>query len=284
MAHPTSPTVRRRRLASELRRLRESARLTCDDVGERLGCTGSRISRIETGRLGIRPGDVREMLDLYDVTGAEADRLIQLARDARQRGWWQAYNDVLTEEFKTFVGLEAEASSILDYEAHYVPGLLQTQAYARELFRVWRPSVDPSKVDRLTAVRMERQELLRGPNAPDLWVVIDETILRRNVGGPAVMREQLDRLLAASEYPNVTIQVVPFDAGAYVAMGSAFIVFEFPDALDESVAYMENLARGLYLEDKDEVAACTLAFNHLRAAALPDHESTALITEVAKGL
>ena len=111
MAGPTSPTVRRRRLASELRRLRERAKMTCDDVGERLSCTGSRISRIENGRLGIRPGDVREMLDLYNVTGEEAERLVQLAREARQRGWWQAYNDVLTEEFKTFVGLSTKASA-----------------------------------------------------------------------------------------------------------------------------------------------------------------------------
>ncbi|MDG4795487.1 helix-turn-helix transcriptional regulator [Micromonospora sp. WMMD1082] len=284
MAASTSPTLRRRRLASELRRLREQARLTCDEVGERLGCTGSRISRIEKGRLGIRPGDVHELLDVYGVTEPLRGQLLQLARDARKRGWWQVYNDVLTDEMKTFVGLETDATSIMNYEAHYIPGLLQTEAYARELFLAWRPSVTTETVEKLTKVRMARQTVLSSADRPTLWAVLDEAVLQRTVGGPGVMREQLHHLLTLSEHGMVTIQIVPFRSGAYHPLGSSFILFEFPDPRDQPVVYMENLAGGLYLEQPAEVAQCIVGFNHLRANALPDHDSAALIAQVAKSL
>ena len=284
MAASTSPTLRRRRLASELRRLREQAKLTCDEVGARIGCTGSRISRIENGRLGIRPGDVHELLEIYQVTGPLRDQLVQLAREARKRGWWQAYNDVLTDEMKTFVGLEAEATSIMNYEAHYIPGLLQTEAYARELFLAWRPSVSAEAVERLTRVRMARQDVLAKSDRPTLWAVLDEAVLQRAVGGPGVMREQLHHLLTLSEHGQVTLQIFPFRSGAYHPMGSGFIVFEFPEPADQPIVYLENLAGGLYLEDPAEVAQCIVGFNHLRANALPDHESAALIAQVAKSL
>ncbi|MBB5868406.1 transcriptional regulator with XRE-family HTH domain [Allocatelliglobosispora scoriae] len=284
MASANSPTVRKRRLCSELRRLREAARLTCDEVGQQIGCTGSRISRIESGRLGIRPGDVRELLDVYGVTGAEADALVLLAREARQRGWWQAYNDVMSHAFKTFVGLETEASAILSYESHYVPGLLQTPDYARELFLAVRPSYEAGKVERHTALRMARQSVLTSDSPPDFWVVMDEAVLRRTVGGPDIMRAQLERLTAAGEMPNVTLQVMPFTSGAHGGMGSGFMVFEFPDEIDSRVVYAENIAGATFLEEPSEITRCTVAFNHLRSAALPDVQSLALISQVAKSL
>ncbi|GHJ49472.1 transcriptional regulator [Catellatospora sp. TT07R-123] len=282
MVSAKSPTVRRRRLCGELRRLREAARMTCDEVGRELGCTGSRISRIESGRLGIRPGDVRELLDVYRVTGPEADRLVQLARDARQRGWWYAYNDVVSETMKTFVGLEAEASSIQNYEAHFVPGLLQAEPYARELFEGVRPTLDAETVQRRLALRMARQQVLHRADPPDAWFILDEAALRHRVGGAGVMRAQLDHLLEIGELPNVTVQVIPFAAGVHFGMGSGFVVFDFPDPLDTSVAHTENLVGAVFWEEQSEVDRCRVAFNHLRSAALSDVGSRVFIGDMAK--
>ncbi|MEV0455107.1 helix-turn-helix domain-containing protein [Catellatospora methionotrophica] len=284
MASAKSPTVRRRRLCGELRRLREAAGMTCEEVARQLECTASRISKIEGGRLGIRPGDVRELLDIYKISGAEADRLVLLAREARKRGWWHVYNDVTSDAFRTFVGLETEASSITSYEAHYIPGLLQTEDYARELFLAARPTLDPERVARRTELRMARQQLLTQASPPDLWVVLDEAVLRRRTGRPDVMRAQLEHLLLSGDLPNVTIQVVTFEAGFHYGMGSGFTIFQFPDPLDESVAYTENIAGAMFMEDKAEISRYSMAFNHLRSAALSDSRSKQLVSDVARSL
>jgi transcriptional regulator with XRE-family HTH domain len=284
MASAKSPTVRKRRLCSELRRLREAAKLTCDEVGQQIECTGSRISRIESGRLGIRPGDVRELLEVYGVTGPEADALVLLAREARQRGWWQAYSGVMSDSLKTLVGLEAEASSILSYEPFFVPGLLQTEGYARELFRTVRPTPDAEKVHRQTELRMARQQVLVAESPPDLWVVMEEATLRRRVGSAGIMKQQLAHLMVIGEMPNVTIQVVPFDSSVHFGMGSGFVVFGFPNVADTSVAYVESIAGALFMEEEAEINRCSMAFNHLRGAALTDAKSAALIAQVVKTL
>ena len=198
MAASPSPTVRRKRLGIELRRLREQADLTCEDVGHRLDCSGTRISRIETGRISIRPGDVRELLEIYGVTGAEADLLVQLAREARQKGWWHTYGRALPAWFEAYIGLEAAAVRFRDFQSMVIPGLLQTEEYARAVLRAAPYPGSADDIDRQVALRMERQNILAQPGPPDLWLVLAESVVRVQVGGPPVMRSQLRRLIDAS--------------------------------------------------------------------------------------
>jgi transcriptional regulator with XRE-family HTH domain len=180
-----SPTVRRRRLAAELRRLREAARMTCEEVAEHLECSASKISRVETGRSSVSPRDVRDMLEVYGVDAQQRDSLVQLARDSRQKGWWHAYNDTLQPWFVTYVGLETAASEIRNFEVDLIPGLLQTADYARAVIRAGNINVTDEEIERGVALRMERQPLLTRDKPPQLWAVIDEAALRRLVGGPA---------------------------------------------------------------------------------------------------
>jgi transcriptional regulator with XRE-family HTH domain len=271
-----SPTVGRRRLGLELRRLREAAGITIDTVADRLECSASKISRIETGHTGATPRDVRDMLAVYGVEGPAAEDLVQVARDARQKGWWHLYGAVLTG---AYVGLEAAATSIRTYEAQIVPGLLQTADYARTLIRCGRPETPAADVERRVHVRMARQSLLSQDDPLNLWVVLDETVFHRLVGGATVMRVQLDRLLAAAALPTVTIQVLPFSAGAHVAMEGSFTILGYDDAADPDVVFAENAAGGLFLEKDEELRQYHEIFDHLRATALAPGESKAFIAE-----
>jgi transcriptional regulator with XRE-family HTH domain len=281
MAATPSPTVRRKRLGIELRRLREQASLTCEDVGQRLDCSGTRISRIETGRINVRPGDVREMLEIYGVTGAEADSLVQLAREARRKGWWHTYGRVLPTWFEAYIGLEAEAVRQRDFQPLVIPGLFQTEDYARAVLRAAPNAGSTEDIDRQVALRMERQAILSQPSPPDLWVVLSESVLRVQVGGPAVMRAQLRRLLDLAERSNVTLQVLPFTNAANVQPISPFTILEFADAADPAVVYLEHLTGSLFLEREDEVRRYTVVFDHLRAESLGTGQSVMLIAEAA---
>jgi transcriptional regulator with XRE-family HTH domain len=274
MSARRSPTVGRRRLGLELRRLREAAGVTIDVVADRLECSASKISRIETGHTGATPRDVRDMLAVYGVAGATADDLVQVAREARQKGWWHLYGAVLTG---AYVGLEAAASSLRSYEVQVVPGLLQTEDYARTLLRSGRPGMPAVDADRRVHVRMARQSLLLQDDPLNLWVVLDETVFRRLVGGATVMRGQLDRLLTAGRLPTITIQVLPFAAGAHVAMEGSFTILEYDDPADPDVVFAENAAGGLFLEKDEELRQYHDIFDHLRATALPPDESAAFI-------
>lgn len=282
MTGRASPTVRRRRLGLELRRHREAAGLTIEMVAERLECSTSKISRIETGHNGATPRDVRDMLTFYGVVGPAADDLIQVARDARQRGWWHLYGTVLTG---AYVGLEAAASWVYGYEAQAIPGLLQTQGYARAMIRnAARPLPSGSDIDRRIHVRMARQSLITQDDPLDLWVVLDETVFHRLVGGAQVMAEQFDRLIAESDRPNVTIQVLPFTAGAHPAMDGSFTILGYEEPADPDVVFSENAAGGLFLEKEEELRRYHQIFDHLRAMALPADESVAFIARRAKEL
>lgn len=276
-----SPTVRRRRLGLELRRLRESSGLTIEAVADRLECSSSKISRIETGHTGVTPRDVRDMLAIYGLAGPAADELVQVARDARQKGWWHLYGTVLTG---AYVGLEAAASSIHSYEVQVIPGLLQTETYARTVLRAGGPGRSETEVDRRVRVRMARQSLLVQEDPLDLWVVLDETIFHRLVGGSAVMREQLDHLVRSSARPNVTIQVLPFSAGAHVAMEGSFTILGYDEPADPDVVFAENAAGGLFLEKDEELQRYRYIFDHLRATAMPPEESVAFIAARVKEL
>jgi len=284
MATP-SPTVPRKRLTTELRRLRERAGLTCEDVGQRLECSGTRISRMETGRIGARPGDVRELLEIYGVTGAEADSLVQLARDARRKGWWHGYGRALPPWFEAYVGLESAAARLRDYQPMVVPGLLQTQGYARAVLQA-APHAGGSREDigRQVALRMQRQAILDQASPPEVRVVLSEAVLRVRAGGAAVMRAQLQRLAELAERPNITLQVLPFSAAAHVQPISPFTMLEFADAADPAVVYLEYLTGSLFLENEDEVRRYRVVFDHLRAEALGTRESAALIARAAAAM
>src|SRR6266545_4708697 len=281
MARGNSPTVRRRRLASELRRLREAAQLTIDEVGEKLECSASKISRIETGHVGVTPRDVRDMLEVYGVDDDERDALVQLAREARKKGWWHAYNEVFTG---AFVGLEAEASSLHTFQALLVPGLLQTEDYMRAVIKAIRPDHGDDEVKKRVAARVTRQNLLTDAVPPEYWAIIDEAVLYRVVGGAAIMRAQLLRLLEVSDLPHVTLQVVPFAAGAHAGMESPFLILGFPEPADPDVVYVENTTTGSYLEEPSDVYRYTLMFDHLRATALNPADTLLMVREAADRL
>jgi transcriptional regulator with XRE-family HTH domain len=265
----SSPTVKRRRLAAELRRLREEADLTIDDVAERLEWSTAKISRIENARVSVMPRDVRFLLRTYgfDESDTGFEVLLTLARESRQRGWWQQYGEAIPDWFQVFVGLEAEAATIWGYDAEFVPGILQTEEYARAVHRAQLVNASSEEIDRLVRVRMERQELLKSDDAPELWLVLNEAVIRRVVGGRDVMRAQLERLVEASSLPNVTLQIVPFSAGAHPAMDGTFKLLTFPEPNDPHIVYIEYHTGSLYLEKPQEVERFRAAFNHLRATA-----------------
>jgi transcriptional regulator with XRE-family HTH domain len=276
-----TPTVRRLQLGNELRRLRDAAGLTIEEVGEKLECSASKISRIETGHVGVTPRDARDLLALYGAAGDDREALVQLAREARTRGWWHAYREVFTG---AFVGLEADASSLRAYQALLVPGLLQTERYARAVIRAMRPDADDSELSRRVSARMERQRLLTDSSPPEYWAVMDEAVLHRTVGGREVMAEQLIRLIEVAELPQVTVQVVPFGAGAHPGMEGPFLILGFPEQADPDVVYVDSTTSGVYLEMPSDVRRYALMFDHLRAAALKPDDSVELIAAFAEPL
>ncbi len=285
MAPSSSPTVRRRRLAAELHRLRQASKLTIEQVAEQLEWSPGKVSKIENARVSVMPRDARKLLDIYGITEGHArDLLLSLARESRERGWWQQYGETVPEWFATYVGLEAEAATISAYQAEIVPGLLQTQRYAAALHRAALMNATEDEIERHVAVRMERQARLRERDAPQLWVVLNEAVLRRIVGERAIMHEQLAKLAAAASAPNITLQVLPFAAGAHASMDSAFSILGFDPPTDGEIVYFEHPTCSLYLEKADEVARYRLVYEHLRAASLSLDESRRLIARSAEDL
>ncbi|MCS7478247.1 helix-turn-helix domain-containing protein [Umezawaea endophytica] len=281
MARGSSPTLRKRRLVSELRRLREVAGLTIEEVGERLECSASKISRIETGRVGVTPRDVRDMLDAYGADDLLLDELVQLAREARRKAWWDEYGDVAPGRY---IGFEADAESVRTYQGLMIPGLLQCEEYTRALIREVLPGASPSEVERRVELRNARQALLGEEDPLRLHVVIDEAALRRLVGGPTVLRAQIRRLLEVGELANVTLQVVPFAAGGHAAMDGPFVILSFPERLDPEVVYIESTRSGVYLEQPSDVEWYSAVFERLTATALDPVQSAALLGSMAYAL
>lgn len=280
-----SPTVRRRRLGVELRRLREAAGVSVEAACVPLRCSTSKISRMENGRVPIRARDVSDLLDLYGVDDPEQrEALLSLARDSRKRGWWHTYNDVVPPWFEVYIGLEGDASSISVYEAQLVHGLLQTADYARQVIQAEDPEAAESEVERKVALRLDRQARLTGEDPPSVWVIMDEAVLRRPVGGPAIMRAQLEHLAKAAELPNVTIQVLPFSAGAHAGLSSAFCVLGFADPGDSDVVYVEEATSSLYFERADEIRRYRRKLDYLMAAALRPDQSLEMISQMMEEL
>ncbi len=259
MAATPSPLIRRKRLGSELRGLREQARLTCDEVGHRLDCSGTRISRIETGRIRVRPGDVRELLEVYGVTGTDAERLVQLARDARHRGWWQAYGPVTPPWREPYLSLETDAAHVRAFSPAVLPGLVQTEDYARSL---------PGTTDRQLTLLRERQARLLRPGPPHLTLVLGEAALHSEVGGAAVLRGQLRHLLTLAGQPAVTLHVLPLRSAAPVLAAGPFTLVEFDDPAVPAAVYLEYLTGSLVLDAAEEARRHLDVFDQLHAEAL----------------
>lgn len=263
----------------ELKRLREASGMSPDEAAGRLDFSKSKLYRIENGRSRIDADDLEDMLDLYDVRSPERDALIKLGRESRRRGWWTSYKDVFTG---SYVGLESEAASIR-VNAHIVPGFFQTIGYAQAVITATGPWLEPDDVQRRVSARVARQHaLLDRDNPPDIHVALDEAVLHREVGGPGVMRQQLAALAEASQRPHITIQVMPFGAGAFAGIDGEFAILAFPDPEDPPVAYAEGLFGDVYLESKEELDRYNLAWSHLLDRALSPAESASMLTGVAE--
>ncbi|MFF5244357.1 helix-turn-helix domain-containing protein [Streptosporangium sp. NPDC000095] len=282
MAAGRGPTVRRRRLASELRRLRDLKAMTLEDAAQGVGWSVAKVSRIETARVGITSPDLTRLLDLYEVDASKRSALYSLARTARMKGWWDAYAGSLPSDYATYIQLEADAAFIRSFDGVLVHGLLQTEDYAREVIRSALMALSsPAEVERRVEVRMTRQKLLLREESPvRFWTVIDEAALIRQVGSTGTMRGQYIKLLELADRDNVTIQVLPLAAGIHPATAGTFAVMEFRELYDPAVVYVETMTSSLYVENDSEMYWYTLAFDHLRAVALGPDNSKALIEKM----
>lgn len=281
-----SPTVRHRRLTSELRRLRAESGLTRDEVAGQLDWHPTKITRIETGqwtRLNLR--DVRDLLDIYGLTDEQhREMLLQLARESRQKGWWHSYGDVLPSEYAHFIGLEAESSSLRTYQQVLVPGLLQTEEYARAAIRAFRPGDTEDEIGRRVAVRLQRQQRVAQERSLHLSGVLGEGVIRQLVGDPAVTADQFRFLADVGRLPNVMIQILPYAAGAHAAMMGSFEILGFPEPIDPDVVYLENMSSALFLEEQADVTRYTQVFDYLRATARSPQETSDMLRSAAEEL
>ncbi|EXU63460.1 MULTISPECIES: helix-turn-helix domain-containing protein [Streptomyces] len=278
-----APTVLRVVLGKRLQDLREKAGLSFEQAGRALDVTHATIRRMEKAEVGLKLPYVEKLLRTYGVTDPEeVEGFLSLAREANKAGWWHRFRDVLPEWFNTFVSLEVEANLIRAYEPHYIPGLLQTEDYARAVLRAGMPHAPESEIERNVALRMERQALLTRDNPPMLWVVMDETVVRRPIGGAETMRAQIARLIEEAEAPHIRLQVMPFDAGPHPAMYGPFHIFRFPIPELPDIAYTETLVSGSYFDQRDDVSAFLEALDRMCAQAAPAQTTQAILSRIRK--
>jgi hypothetical protein len=262
------PTVLRMLLGAHLRRLREQSGLSTEEAGYEIRGSHSKISRMELGRVGFKERDVSDLLSLYGVTDPdERGKLLELAREANTPGWWHRYSDVLPSWFETYLGLEGAASLIRTFEVQFVPGLMQTEDYARAVVRLGYDDAPEEELQRRVRLRMARQERFAERSGPTLWAVLDEAVLRRPLGGRDVMRAQLQHLIEMSSMPNVTLQIVPFGAMEHAAVGGPFAILRFAEPGLSDVVFMEQLTSALYLDKPTDVDTYMRAMNNLCIAA-----------------
>ncbi|UXY26174.1 helix-turn-helix domain-containing protein [Streptomyces sp. HUAS TT20] len=283
------PAVRRRKLGAELRALRTGASLTSGEAARLVGWHQSKVSRIETGASGVKPADVRLLLDAYGVVDGQLRELLMVLAGSDDVGgrhhWWHAYRGVLPPAYRDFISLESQACAMRTLETSVVPGLLQTPEYARAVTRAAVSGFDDAeeRLDALVRVRLVRQDVLRSQPPLKLSAVLDEAVLRREVGGPDVMARQLERLVEAARLPQVRLQVLPFAAGAHIGITGPFVIFSFPSTSDLDVVVLDHLTSSLYLERKEDLQAYSEAFNTLRIHALSTEESLDYIAGIADG-
>lgn len=276
--------MRRRRLAAELRRLRHEAGLSIEDVATALGWQPSKLSRVENRQVGISTADLRKLLGLYKVEDeAFRDQLTDMARRATERGWWQSYSgDVVPSALANLIGLETEARTIRSYEPELVPGLVQTEAYARAVMRAWQPSWTAADIDRRVEIRLGRQDVLRPAGASPLTsCIINEAVLRRTVGGNEVMHEQVEVLAKERDPANVTVQVLPFNSGAHPAMAGPFQILTFYDPGDLGVVHLESAMTAITLERPEELRRYDEIWGSLQARALSPEDSRVMMRSYA---
>jgi len=279
----SGPTVLRMLLGSQLRELREAAGISPDQAGYEIRGSRSKISRLEHGRVGFKERDVADLLTLYGVPdGERRDHMMLLARQANNQGWWAKYDDVLPDWFETYVGLEQATSLIRTYELQFVPGLFQTEDYARAVTILGHRSASADEIERRVSLRLKRQQLLGAPN-PRVWAVIDESALRRPLGGREVMRAQLRHLLEVADLPQVTLQLMPFERGGHSAAGGSFAILRFAEPDLPDIVYIEQLTGALYLDRREEIDHYREVMNSLSAEAETPADSMALLRRIIRG-
>ena len=279
------PTVLRIVLGSHLRRLREENHISTEDAGYAIRASHSKISRMELGRVGFKQRDVADLLTLYGVTDPdERAMMLSLAEEANTPGWWHQYGDVLPNWFEVYIGLEEAASLIRAYEVQFVPGLLQTEDYARAVIRLGHSEAGADEIERRVQVRMTRRRCLTAAEPPKLWAVVDEAVLRRPMGGSAVMREQIRHLIDMTRLGNVTLQVIPFHAGGHAAAGGPFSILRFGEEALSDVVYLEQLTSSLYLDKPADVDKYLRTMNRLCVDAVRPEETVDLLTSVLEQL
>ncbi|MFF8731489.1 helix-turn-helix domain-containing protein [Streptomyces sp. NPDC015171] len=281
------PAVRRRKLGAELRTMRTATGLTSGEAARLVGWHQSKVSRIETGASGVKPADLRLLLDAYGVRDKHLRELLLMLAGAEDAGgrhrWWHAYRGVLPPTYRDFISLESQAGAMRTLETTVVPGLLQTAEYARAVTRAAVKDLAEDRLDTLVEVRLARQDVLHSDPPLVLDAVLDEAVLRREVGGPGVMARQLERLMEAARLPQVRLQVLPFTAGAHVGLTGPFVIFSFPSTSDLDVVVLDQLTSSLYLERKEDLMAYTEAFNTLRFHALSPEDSLDYIAGIGDG-
>jgi transcriptional regulator with XRE-family HTH domain len=279
------PTVSRIVLGTQLRRLREAAGISREAAGHAIRASHAKISRLELGRVGFKERDIVDLLALYGVTDDdERAQIMSLMRQANTRGWWQQHSDVLPSWFEMYLRLEQEAQSVRTFEAQLLPGLLQSEAYARAVIRLFFPSVPAHEVDRRAQMRLTRQKVLMQPSGPRLWAIVDESALNRPVGSNAVMRAQLEHILDITAQPNVTMQVLPFLAGGHAAMGGPFTILRFAQSELPDIVYLEQYNSATYLDRRADVEDYLWAMERLGVAAMTPVQSRARVRELLAAL
>jgi Domain of unknown function (DUF5753)/Helix-turn-helix domain len=277
------PTVLRILLGANLRRLRETRGISREDAGWQIRASESKISRMELGRVSFKERDVADLLNFYGLPdGSERDRLLALARDANQPGWWHHYSDVLPSWFQSYVGLESAASLIRNYEVQFIPGLLQTRDYARAVVKLGHLRATPEEIERRVDLRMTRQQMLHRDDPPQFWAVVDEGALHRPVGGPKVMRAQIEALIEATSLPNIRIQVVPFRIGGHSAHGGSFSILRFAEPDLPDVIYVEQLTSALYLDKRDDIDQYAIVMETLCIEADPPERTRDILHRIAE--
>jgi transcriptional regulator with XRE-family HTH domain len=275
-------TVLRMLLGGQLRRLREAVGITPEHAGYEIRASRSKISRLENGRVKLKSRDVTDLLTLYGVTDEDTrTKFLELVRQSNAADWWRKYSDILPDWFETYVGLEAAAATIRSFEVQFVHGLFQTEDYARAVTRLRKAAPD-DEVERRVALRLKRQELLGRPNPPYIWSVMDEAVLRRAVGGPAVMRAQFQHLIEVAELPHVTLQVVPFSRGVHAGESGSFTVLRFEERGLPDVVYIEQLTGATYLDQRSDVEHYLAVVDELSSVALTPAGTTRFIEQVAR--
>jgi hypothetical protein len=280
---PTEATVLRMLLGTQLRRLREAAGVPAEKAGYEIRASRSKISRMETGRVGFKVRDVEDLLTLYGVAdGQRRSEVLTLARRSNIPDWWARYGDILPGWFETYLGLESAAASIRSFEVQFVPGLFQTEDYARAVTQLGHKAAPAAEIERRVGLRIKRQDLLARPGPPQVWAVMDEAVLRRPFGGTAVMRAQLRRLAEAAEMPHVTLQVVPFDRGGHAGASGAFSILRFRERDLPDVVYIEQLTSAIYLDQRPDVEHYLEVADQLSGEALTPVDAIRFIEQVAK--